>query len=451
MMRFQRLASALLSSLMLVAASGCDETDGPAGPGNDGGPDSPGGGDHTWYSDVGPLLVEKCGACHQDGSIAPFTIDYDAAYPWRASIKAEVEARTMPPMTVNNDGSCQTFSNARWLTDAEIKMIGDWVDAGAPEGEVAELPAFPEDLVLDDPDLEIETPEYEANDAIDDDYRCFPVVMAGGADKFLTEYEVVPGNKAIAHHMILYLIDSADAALTASTDAASPDVPGYPCFGAATPDGGTGQERPLILWAPGSGRSKMPEGTGIRIPAGSTVVMQMHYNLANGGGTDQTKIKMMLADDGDVEEAIFFPLANTTMSVASGEEYVEALPGAGFENGRLAIPDLPVDVPITIHGVFPHMHKMGRTLRVDFTSNEGGDQCLVDVDRWDFNWQEGWWYDEPIEFPKSGTGREFTITCGFDTRSSNMPEVSWGEGSDDEMCLNYLYITSPFLAQIGNF
>lgn len=450
MTRFSARIPGSLLFVVFALAQGCGGGDDPAGPGGGGGE---GGvpGEHTWHSDIGPLLIEKCGACHQEGSIAPFTISYDEAYAWRQSIKLTTAERTMPPMPVNNDGSCQTFSNARWLTDDEIAAIGAWVDDGAPEGEAAALPDFPEDLTLDDPDYEVDTgADYEANDDLEDDYRCFHVSAPWETDKFLTEYEVVPGNRAIAHHMILYLIAPEDADLVDAEDAKSPDVPGYPCFGAATPGGGAGNERPLILWAPGSGRSKLPDGTGIRIPAGATIVMQMHYNLSNGGGMDRTAIKMKLADEGDVEEGIFFPILNSAMVVESGQEYVLAEPGSGYEQGQFAFPDVAAPIPgvpeiaVTVHGTFPHMHKMGRTLRVDYES-DAGDQCLVDVDRWDFNWQEGWWYDEPIEVPSVGTGREISITCGFDTRSTNMPDVRWGEGSDDEMCLNYLYVTSPLL------
>jgi hypothetical protein len=94
----------------------------------------------------------------------------------------------------------------------------------------------------------------------------------------------------------------------------------------------------------------------------------------------------------------------------------------------------PAPIPVTVFGVYPHMHTLGRTLRVTRTA-AGATQCLVDVPRWDFNWQQFYFYDEPIVLEP---GDVLNITCGYDTRSRS-DAVTWGEGTSDEMCLNFLY------------
>jgi hypothetical protein len=85
------------------------------------------------------------------------------------------------------------------------------------------------------------------------------------------------------------------------------------------------------------------------------------------------------------------------------------------------------------------MHTLGRTMRLDATIPPlgAGSTCFVNVDRWNFNWQNAWWYNTPIV----ATGAtSFTLSCGYDTRGRTMP-VTWGEGTNDEMCIVYLYVT----------
>jgi hypothetical protein len=101
---------------------------------------------------------------------------------------------------------------------------------------------------------------------------------------------------------------------------------------------------------------------------------------------------------------------------------------------------LRLPAPLTIHGVLPHMHELGRTLHMELES--GKSTCLVDVDRWNFHWQNTWWYDTPLVFPRVDA---LSIRCGYYTRSRT-ETVTWGEGTADEMCLAYLYITSPALS-----
>ena len=125
--------------LLVAACGGSDELAGSNGSDRDGAAVGPDGGQDpgvpTWHGGVGTLQMRECGSCHVDGSAAPFTMTYEDAKDWKDNIKAETVARRMPPMPVNNDGSCNTFSNARWLTDDEIAEIVAWVDGGAQLGD----------------------------------------------------------------------------------------------------------------------------------------------------------------------------------------------------------------------------------------------------------------------------------------------------------------------------
>lgn len=421
------------TAALLLFATGCDGGDDEtAGPGDDN--TTTPAGDATWHAGVGKLLVEKCGGCHQAGGVAPFPVTYEDSKVWANAIKASTGNRTMPPMPVNNDGSCNTFENARWLTASEIDYIAKWVDAGAPEG-VDEGASYDPPMVphLDNPDLVLELPEpFTPSDAMIDDYRCFPVDPGLEQDAFITGYEVVPTEPGITHHMILYLIEANQAAAVKAEDAKS-DTPGYPCFGAVS----QGNEIPLVVWAPGGGFSELPEGTGLRIPAGRTLVIQMHYNLEKGPAPDQTAVRLRTAQS-VAKEALMLGQLDLGLVLPPAQESVSNNPVAS-QNGLLGISQIP-STAFTIHGVFPHMHTLGRTLKV-VLNNGDSEQCIVDVDRWDFNWQDGWWYDTPLTFG-SKTGRTARIDCSYDT-TGRQETVGWGDGTFDEMCLNYVYVTGP--------
>lgn len=356
----------------------------------------------------------------------------------------------MPPMPLNNDGSCQTFANARWLTDDEILRIGEWVDEGAALGtEPTELPDYPGTLAIVNPNLEINMPE-SFTPPVDqsDNYRCFPVTPEIATDMFVTSYEVVPGSAKIAHHMILYLVPNADVAWVDNADAQQAG-PGYEC---GVSIGGTSGQvaQPIAIWAPGGGRIDFPAGTGIRLPKGRRLVIQMHYNLAHGGDTDLTKIYMKVSPT-VTNEAFFFPLADMTFQAPAQQPLWQTTPNLELLNTNFTDGSAPMAAPMTVYGVFPHMHQKGSTLKVkyrqgDLFNNTVSEQCLADVDRWDFRWQEGWWYPKPIYLPE-GLDRQLTIQCGFNTMDTNTV-TRWGENTADEMCLNYLYITSPGLQNL---
>jgi hypothetical protein len=226
------------------------------------------------------------------------------------------------------------------------------------------------------------------------------------------------------HHVIAFQPRNDAAAAQANQLDAAEDGEGYTCFG------GPGVDADLFAgWAPGAGPTYLPEGTGVALAGGRNVILQVHYNLAQGVFPDRTRVRLRLSDSVD-RPGYYAPMADLDLVLPPGQADAEA--------SRRATLNLPA--PLTVHGVLPHMHELGRTLRLDLES--GGDStCLVDVDRWDFHWQNTWWYDAPLAFPGVDA---LSIRCGYDTRSRS-ETVTWGEGTSDEMCLAYLYVTSPAL------
>lgn len=382
------------------------------------GPEGP-----TWYEHVQALVYEHCVGCHQPGSIAPFALlDYADAAAMAHDMAYMAGERLMPPFLADNSGDCQTFAHAKWLTDEEIDLLNQWAETGAKEGDPAnEHATVPTPDVLTDPTVTVSPPEaYTPDGTASDDYRCFIVDPEQATDTYLTAFQVNPGEPSIVHHVILYSIENqAGLAQAQARDDADPGL-GYRCFGGPR----INDSFFLAAWAPGVPAVRYPEDTGVRIGAGMPLIMQVHYNLANGTAPDQTTIDLQLANS--VRNiALIIPVPHTEIELTPGQEQeIEVL---DLEN--------PVKFPVKIRGVMPHMHTLGRSIKLEFVKNNNT-TCAINVPRWDFNWQYNYFYERPLTID----GGRIRQTCTYDTRSRT-ETVFWGDGTSDEMCLVMLYAT----------
>ncbi len=379
--------------------------------------------DPRWWEDVAPIVYERCVSCHREGGIAPMPlVEYEDARAVAPIMAAAVESRTMPPWGVDNSGDCHTFEDARWLDDAEIAIIQDWVADGMPEGDPSRAPALPGappglEEVTHTLDIGV---DYEPDGSIDDDYRCFVVDPGISQDMFLTAYEVKPGDERVVHHVILYALDASATAEAEALDADDPR-PGYSCFGGSEVGGDF-----VAGWAPGTPPTKYPAGTGPRLRAGGKIAMQIHYNLLNGVWSDRTTVDLSLSSN--AKEALIVPIADYSLSLPPGMDSVT----------EAEVTQNPLPFPVTVWGVFPHMHQLGRQLRV--VNRRGSEEmCMVDVPAWDFNWQQFYLYDEPITVLP---GDALEISCTYNTEGKTQM-TTWGEGTQDEMCINFFYLTGP--------
>jgi len=375
----------------------------------------------TYRQDVEPLLQARCASCHQEGGIGPFALEtYEQATQQAGAIKAVTQSRQMPPWGVDGSGACQKWSDSQWLSDTELDVLARWADEGQHPLGTAGMPLVSAPVAFEPTHTLDPAVDYALRTDLTDDYRCFIVDPGLTEDRFVTAYRVDPGDARVVHHVILYAAQTeAQDAAAAQLDAAEAG-PGYTCFG------GPGfSARPVVGWAPGTGVTRYPEQTGVRLLGGRKLIMQVHYNTRLGVGVDRTRVALELAADVPIEATIV-PLADPSLEVPPGQAEVS----------QVSELSLPLPLRVKVRGVFPHMHKLGRKLKVELLRSEKW-QCAVDVPRWDFNWQRFYFYQTPLA---AVPGDSLRLSCSYDTSGRTSP-VTWGEGTDDEMCLVGLYVT----------
>jgi len=351
----------------------------------------------------------------------------------------------MPPWSPNAE--CNSYHGDRSLTAAQKQLFNAWVEGGTLEGDPANEG---EPLQLDMPgltrvDKTLTMDTSYTPSVAPDDYRCFlipwPEEFTG--DKFVTGFNVTPGNAKIVHHVIAYVASPAQRAEYEQLDADEAGA-GYTCFGGS---GGSAQQG-LGGWVPGTRGLDFPEGTGIKIEAGSTIILQVHYNTQAGSTeTDTTSMDLRL---GDTVEKEAQQMGWLNPQWLSGSMPIDA----GDANAAHSFSFSPVTAlqllgattasEVTVYSAGLHMHQLGTSGKLAIN---GGD-CLLQIDDWDFNWQGDYTFKEPI---KMGASDQLSIDCSWDNSLMNQPmvdgspmpprDVNWGEGTSDEMCLGTFYWT----------
>jgi mono/diheme cytochrome c family protein len=403
----------------------------------------------SYYEDILPVFAQHCNSCHTEGAVGPFPLDdYASAAEWAPVIAVATHERTMPPYSANNDGTCNTYVDAQWLSDEEIDLIAQWVDEGAIEGDADTPRPDPRapNVLRGNSIVEIGTPPayvpvpqtYAGGET--EDYQCFLALPSMETERFVIGFDVVPGNTRTVHHVLAFEVDPnflGNAATMQALDDESPDQLGWDCTGAAGE--GVIPEGVPVAWAPGTGAVNFPEGTGIRVEQGHALVIQMHYNIALDNGPDSTIVKLDFADTVEREGRqtlqdpfLFGAVTGNPDQLEPGLEHATytwemSLAQATFDERG--------DREVEVYGVMPHMHQRGNRMSVEFGSPEGM-RCGADIDRWDFDWQRIYFYEEPLTMRLSDLVR---VTCDWDTRGDAGP-VMPGFGTADEMCLLGVYV-----------
>ena len=399
----------------------------------------------TYYRDVLPILQANCQQCHRPGEVGPFSLmTYRQAVNWAEDIKEYTRTRRMPPWKITEGVN---FHGARNLSDKDIATLAAWADGNTPEGNPKDAPPpvkFPQGWQLGTPDLILTVgDDMQIGPTGDDHFRCFVLPTNLTEDKYVAAVEVRPGNPRVVHHALLF-IDTKGLARnleskfqtklkqTPPTGHAALDRgPGYTTgMGVGfLPDSGLGG------WAPGQMPRYLPEGTGMFLPKGADVVMQMHYHRNGRLEKDRTSIGLYFAKkpvdkkyQGGVVSGGF------AFRIPAGAER-HPLKGSAVVNGDF-----------TLHSVMPHMHMLGKEIKVTLVGPKGDKQTLLAIKEWDYNWQETYLLKSPL-LVKDGS--RIDVEAIFDNSASNPNNpsdpprnVPFGEQTTNEMCFVFLGGTS---------
>ncbi len=354
------------------------------------------------------------------------------------------------------------------LTDEQVARVDDWFELGAPYGDPG-APGEPIELErseLDAIDVEL-TPDapFAPDPATPDEYRCFAMEWPLAETTYVSGFEGVPGNLESVHHLLAFVVPPSSADRVRSFEG-DDGRPGYPCFGGVTKDGwapANASETVLFhfggQWAPGLTAHRFSEGTGMPIEPGSLIVLQVHYTtLGDGDLSDQSIARFSVKDD-VAARAYSVPWMDLqwvtnppSMKIPAGSadtwhSYTSRLDANPIVD--ILAPDFDLTSPIQLHSVLPHMHVLGREIVVE-RLREGEVETLVRIPSYDFNWQRVYELVEPVRVLPTDALR---IRCNWDNseaarRRSGLldPEpadVTWGEGTVEEMCIALLYMSQP--------
>ncbi len=398
----------------------------------------------TYHATIKPLMDAKCVYCHEDEGIAPFALDdLEQIRALAVPIRDAIVDRRMPPWLAGPD--CNEYVANRALSDEELDTMVRWLDGGMPEGDTTDEPITVDREVtaLSRVDLSLAMPEPYVPQKMPDDYRCFLLDWPYADPTFVTGFAAIPGNTKIVHHIIAFLI-SPDSVPTYQALDDAEDGPGYTCFGGP---GGTTQLRggmqgglPVSMmggWAPGGNGNDFPAGTGLEVAPGSKIALQVHYNTSpNNEQRDTSSIRLRIDQQVD-RPARIIPFTNPTwpqqgaMMIPAGDPDVThrfAFDPTGF---------LTEGEAFVVHSATLHMHRRGQSGALRIDRQGAPDSCLLDIPAWDFDWQGSYTLREPVTFEP---GDEMSIECNFDNSSTDH-DVTWGEGTDDEMCIGFFYTT----------
>jgi peroxiredoxin len=370
----------------------------------------------TYSKHIAPILQRRCLECHRKGEIAPFPLTtYREVLGWGGTIREVVEEGRMPPWFA--DPAHGKFANDARLSAEEKQQIVRWVEAGCPEGDRKDLPPprkFLDGWNIPQPDLVVKMSDkpfrVPAEGVVP--YQNFVVDPGFTEDKWIVASEARPGNRAVVHHILVFL-----------------KKPGQ-MFPAELMRGSL-----IGAYAPGAPGRKLSPGMAKRIPAGSKIIFQMHYTPNGSEQDDLSFLGLKFCDAKEVRQEIESGAsANLLVAIPPRAKDHQMVSQFRFSEDRL------------LFNMTPHMHLRGKSFRYEAIYPDGHREILLDVPRWDFNWQIEYELAEPKPMPK---GTILKCTARYDNSADNpanpAPDqwVWFGEQTWDEMMIGWFVSATP--------
>jgi len=376
----------------------------------------------TFTKDIAPVVFAQCSSCHRSGEVAPFPLLTFRDVQKRARQIALVTGqRVMPPWKLTPGYG--EFQHERRLTDAQIALFRRWADAGAPEGNPADLPPaprFPGGWQLGKPDMILTMIKPVTVPAEGPDVnRSFVIPVHLPAGRYVRAAEFRPGNRRIVHHGTA-MLDASGKARALEAAQGGPGA-GYVSFGGPgfLPSGG------LPGYAPGMPATVFPADASGVLPKDVDVVLGMHYHPDGKIETDQSSIGLYFTDTPPVRVGSLVVMGVLNLDIAPGEK-------AHLEQDTYT---LPVDVDV--EAIYEHMHLLGKTCKMWAALPDGTTRPLIQIADWDFSWQATYQLKRRLHLPHGTVlHAEWTHDNSADNpHQFNRPpkRVTNGENSTNEM------------------
>jgi hypothetical protein len=388
-----------------------------------------------WATDVAPIFYANCTKCHNPNGIAPFSLlTYNDATTNGQDIQTDVTNRIMPPWPP--DSAYHHFMGERILSPQEVQTIDDWVNNGMQQGNLAQAPTPPVyngQAEIASPDVMLQMPMYTVNTP-SDLYRCFVMPSGVGQNEFITKVEVLPGNRNIVHHVLVFQ-DTSNTCV--NLDNADPG-PGYTWFG----DVGSSTATLIMGWVPGQGMWELPQNMGVKLLANSKIIIQVHYPGGTFGQVDSTQVRLTFSS-GQVREVYLAPVINHSTSITNGPLYIPADSVKTFYAQEF------VSYNVSVISVAPHMHLIGQSI-CSYAIDPLGDTIpMINIPDWSFHWQGFYNFQQPVHVPYGSTihaSATYDNTLNNNENPHNPPQDVWvGEATDDEMMIVYFaYLAYQF-------
>ena len=390
-----------------------------------------------YAGEIRPILERRCVGCHRAGEIGPMPLaTYAQIKPWAKAIRQAVARGTMPPWHADPAKSV-AFHNDRSLTAAERKIVLDWVDAGAPEGKA--FVAGPQlaqatGWHLGKPDLIVRVPRYAIPEQGTIQYTFLVTPTDLPEAKWIAAAEWKIDQRSRVHHINAFVRPKGSSYVS--------DAPPGEFFvaskasrGARRPDEREADRRELLLgYEPGYRPLAWGTGRAKLLPKSADIVFEIHYTANGKAAVDESELGIYFAKDAPRERVLTITPADSGFAIPPGAAHFASTTAATLNRD------------LTLLSMQPHMHLRGKSYRISARYPDGRVESLIDVPRYDFNWQTTYFLAEPKKLPK---GTVLECLAHFDNSPNNRfnPDpsqtVRWGDQSWEEMNIGFMEVVFP--------
>ncbi len=366
----------------------------------------------TYARQIADVLNRNCVECHRPGEIGPFALtDYAEIVGWGDTIVESIDAGRMPPWHANPAHG--EFVNARHMAESDKQLLRQWFAAGAPLGEMKKSQAATSKIESNtepaDATIAMREKPYRVPATGTVEYQYFVVDPKFKDDTWVSNVQILPGNRAVVHHAIVFI---------------------------RPPDGGRFRGVGWLgAYVPGQRVMSFPSGHARLVPADSKLVFQMHYTPNGTPQDDLTKVALRIVPEREVTHEIF--------TLAALDQEFEIPPNASAHRVQASLDELPREGKLL--SIEPHMHFRGAAFQVRSQSADNS-QILLDVPRYDFNWQHSYVLAKPLSL-EDVSHLEFTATFDNSTMNPFNPNpreyVTWGDQTWEEMAICFFEVAEP--------